>query len=188
MFTKIMFRSLALLVTLVIVTGCGTAPAATQAPVLVEPSQRPPEPTSTSVPPTEKPVEVSPTASLPTPTPVITEIVATSTEQFAGRWKWFIQGTPTFFTIKTDGTWDFTRADAAPGTVSEDGEFSFDGNIYTVTGDSDCPGVMGKYEAPRIVQHDGVNYKLSFKVIEDECAVRVKDYKKGFVWSETGAE
>ena len=184
---KMMFRSLVLLIALAILAGCGTAPA-TQAPVVIEATQPPSEPTSTTAPPTEPPVEASLTASLPTPTPVITEIVATSTDQFAGSWMWFIQGTPTTFTFNPDGKWVVRRSDAAPGTVSADGEFSFDGTVLTITGDPDCPRVVGKYEAPRIVQHDGVNHKITLKAIEDTCEARVKDFKKGFVWSENQAK
>lgn len=187
MYTKMLFRCLVLLATLVVIAGCGTAPA-TQAPVMVQATQRPAEPTPTMVPPTEQPVEASPTASLPTPTPVITEIMATSTDQFIGTWKLSIQGTPTYFIFKPDGTWVVRRSDAAPGTVSADGEFSFDGTVFTITGDPECPGVTGKYEAPQIVQYDGVNHKLSIKVIEDACEARVKDFKKGFLWSETQGE
>jgi hypothetical protein len=119
---------------------------------------------------------------------VITEIVATSIDQFAGSWKWFIQGTPTTFTFNPDGTWVVIRADAAPGTVSADGEYSFDGTLLTITGDPDCPGVVGKYEAPRIVQYDGANYKLTIKAMEDECEGRAKDFKRGLVWSDAQAE
>ena len=184
---KMTFRSLASIVVLTILAGCSTAPA-TQAPVVVEVTQPLPEPTVTMVPPTEPPVEASPTASLSTPTPVITEIVATSIDQFAGSWKWFIQGTPTTFTFNPDGTWVVIRADAAPGTVSADGEYSFDGTLLTITGDPDCPGVVGKYEAPRIVQYDGANYKLTIKAMEDECEGRAKDFKRGLVWSDAQAE
>jgi hypothetical protein len=184
MFTKIMFRCLMLLATLIVIAGCGTTPA-TKAPVAVEATQQPSQPTPTMLPPTEQPMQASATASLPTPTPVITEIVATSKEQFVGTWKWYIQGTPTFLTFKPDGTWEIRRADAAPGSLPAHGEYSFDGNVFTVTGDPDCPGVVGKYEAPQIIQYDGVNHSLSFKVREDTCEARVKDFKKGFAWSET---
>lgn len=110
------------------------------------------------------------------------EIVATSKEQFVGTWKWYIQGTATYLTFKPNGTWDVRRADGGSGAR---GEYSFDGNIFTITGDPDCPGVLGEYEAPQIMQYDGVNHSLSFKVIEDTCGPRVKDFRKGFAWSET---
>lgn len=184
MYRKMMFRYVVLLTILAVTAGCATEPAtANQGPVVAEDAQRPAEPTSTAIPPTEQSIEASATASVPTSTPVVTEIVATSTDQFAGSWKWFIRGTPTTLTFHKDGTWVVVRADAAPGTNSADGEFSFDGTVFTVTGDPDCPSVVGRYEAPRIEQYDGVNHKLSFKVIEDECEDRVKDFRKGFIWS-----
>ena len=188
MYRNMMLRFLVLLATLVVITGCSTTPVATQVPVNMESTQRPADPTPTMAPPTEKPLEASPTASLPTSTPVVTEIVATSTDQFAGSWKWFIRGTATTLTFNQDGTWVVIRADAAPGTVSADGDFSFDGTVFTVSGDPDCPSVVGRYEAPQIEQYDGVNHRLSFKVIEDECEDRVKDFRKGFVWSESQPE
>jgi hypothetical protein len=116
---------------------------------------------------------------------MIAEITANSTDQFIGTWKWFIQGTQTYLTFKSDGTWEIRRAVAASGSRPAHGEFSFDGKVFTVTGDPDCLGVVGKYEAPQIIQYDGINHSLSFKVIEDTCEVRVKDFKKGFGWSET---
>ncbi len=189
MYRKMMFRFLVLLATLIVTAGCGTAQAtATQAPVITEVTQRPADPTTTTVPPTEKPVEASPTAGLPTPTPVITEIAATSTDQFLGRWRWFVLGSAAFITFKPDGTWEMTVNGTAPGTPPAKGVFSFDGNIFTINGDPECPGVTGKYEAPQIVQYDGVNHTLSFKVIEDACEPRVKDFKKGFAWSESQAQ
>jgi hypothetical protein len=189
MYTKMMVRALVSLATLVVIASCGTAPAtAVQAPVMVQATQRPADSTPTAVPPTEKPIEASPTASLPTPTPVITKIVATSTEQFAGTWKWYIQGTPTYLTFKTDGTWEVRRADAPPGSRPTQGKFSFDGKLFTIEGDPDCPGVVGKYEAPLIIQYDGVNHGLHLKTIEDACEARVKDFKRGFSWSEIQPE
>ena len=184
MFRKLMIRSFALLASLLVIASCGTAPAtATQGPVALEATQQRSEPTPTTVPPTAIPVDASSTASLPTPTPVITKMAATSTEQFVGTWKWYIQGTATYLTFKPDGTWESMRSDAAPGARPFAGKFSFDGKVFTITGDPDCPGVVGKYEAPKIVQYDGVNHALSFKVIEDACEARVKDFKRGFAWS-----
>lgn len=186
MVRKMMFRSVILLTVLIVTAGCGSTPAtAVQAPVVAEATQRPAEPTPTTVPPTEQPVQASPTASLPTPTPVITEMAATSTDQFIGTWTWFILGSPAFLTFKSDGTWEMRVTGA---TSTSNGEFSFDGKIFTINGDPECPGVTGKYEAPQIVQYDGINHKLSAKVIEDACEARAKDFKKGFAWSETQAQ
>ncbi len=183
---KMMFRCFVFLTTLVIVAGCGTPPAtATQAPVVAEATQRPAKPTSTTVPPTEQPIQVSSTASLPTPTTVITEISATSTDQFIGTWTRFILGSPHFLTFKSDGTWEISEVGA---TSTLNGTFSFDGKVFTITGDPDCPGITGKYEAPQIEQYGGVNHRLSFKVIEDACEARVKDFKNGFAWRESQSQ
>ncbi len=178
-----------LLTVLVVIAGCSTAPAtANQAPVVAAATQRPVEQTSTTVPPTDPPVQASPTAGLPTPTPVIIEMAATSTDQFIGTWTSFVLGSAAFLTFKPDGTWEVTVNGTASGTSPAKGSFSFDGNTFTINGDPECPGVTGKYEAPQIEQYDGVNHRLSFKVIEDACEARVKDFKKGFAWSETQAQ
>lgn len=176
MYRKMMFRILVLLATHVVIAGCGTAPAtATQAPVVAKATQQP----------TDQPIQASPTAGLPTSTAVITEIVATSTDQFIGTWTSFVLGSQAFLTFKPDGTWEI-RVTGATSTAK--GDFSFDGKIFTINRDPECPGVTGKYEAPQIVQYDGINHKLSFKVIEDACEARVKDFKKGFAWSESQAK
>lgn len=66
MFTKIMFRCLMLLTTLIVIAGCGTAPA-TKAPLAAEATKQPFQSTHTILPPTKQLMQASATASLLTP-------------------------------------------------------------------------------------------------------------------------
>jgi hypothetical protein len=167
MFAKTAFRVLFVLAALAIFTGCSTPPVAAEPAVASSPTQPPP---------------ATPTVILPTSTPVISEFVATNAEQFTGSWKWSNLQANTFYILfKMDGSFEILRADAPTNSRPLIGTYSFDGHVFSV--EDDCQGgVQGKYEAPKITQRDGQNYKITFKVIEDPCEERIHDYQKGFIW------
>jgi len=165
MFTKTVFRILYLFIIATILMGCGTA-SATAEPIVITPTEQ---------------AIATPTLVLPTLTPIMTEIVATTAEQLAGSWKMSTpQGNTFYLLFKTDGSLEVTRADAPKNSKPEVGKFWFEGDVFYI--DDACDAGQGKYEAPHVIQRDGQNYKITFKVIEDSCEDRVRDLQKGFIW------
>ena len=158
--------------TIIVLTGCGTAPAVTE-----QPSATLTQPVPATAP------DIPPTVAVDTPTPVISEIMATSIEPMLGSWSiGTLQGDTLYLLFKSDGTYEGTRGDGLGPRYRA--KFWFDSSTFYVEGScgDDANVHQGKYEAPIITLRDGVNYIMKAQVIEDPCKERVHDFKKGYTW------
>ena len=116
------------------------------------------------------------TAIPPTATPVETEFVANKLEDISGMWSFSYMGNSYRIQFLANGT-----IRSGPSTEPKKylhGTFKFDGDVFRVDEPTCGPGV---YEA-HLIQRDGQNYKLYFKLIEDSCRDRVNEMKKGYQW------
>jgi hypothetical protein len=123
-------------------------------------------------------LSVAPTSTVPsvTATPVEVEFRADKIEDILGWWTFSSQGLIRRIHFLANGT--IRTGPLENPSQFLHGTFSFDGNIVRVDEPSCGPG---SYEA-YILQRDGQNYKLYFKVIEDPCLDRVREMTRGYMW------
>lgn len=124
MSTKFRFPLFSLLISIAILTGCGTAPAVTKQ-VAVTATQPLPA-TATQIPST---------AAVDTPTVVVTEKVATSIEPMLGSWSTTTPQGDTLYTLfKSDGTYEGTQANGPKNGVPYRAKFWMDNGVLYVEG------------------------------------------------------
>lgn len=70
--------------------------------------------------------------------------------------------------IKTDGSFDFILLQDVPGHTNTSGEFTLDGDVFTVGSDKDC-------NSDGVYKYTVTNKELTFVVVQDACAPRVLD-------------
>lgn len=158
--------------TLVVVflAGCGSAPAQPTVTVV------PPQPTATQT-------LIPPTFTAVPPTPVETDFIATKPEDIAGEWRFSVFATPWHMDFRTDGSNYSNRVETKDKPLGA--KFWFEGTVFYFEDIGCSPDAKqvtrGTYEA-HVVQRDGKNYKLYFKLINDSCKERANMMKKGFMW------
>jgi len=121
---------------------------------------------------------IAPTSTIipGTVTPVVTEFIASNPEDISGWWWQSNQGRVFRIRFLANGT-------IRTGPVENPNQFlhgtyKFEGKVVHVDEPSCGPGT---YEA-HIIQHDGQNFKLYFKVIEDPCRDRYNEMTRGYYW------
>ena len=135
-------------------------------------SAAPVTPTVAAVPSVTLTVTVAPATS----TPVETEFRASKVEDILGWWKFSNQGAIWKIHFLANGT--IRSGPLENPSQFLHGTFWFDGTVVRVDEPSCGPG---SYEA-YIIQRDGENYRLYFKVVEDPCVDRVREMTRGYKW------
>jgi hypothetical protein len=197
MFTKNFYWTVCVLALLAILTGCSPKPSVPMAAS----AQQADQPAATALPsaaPTSismKPTATATQVAAPTSTPiqataasnpaveqatkpaVVTEFIAKKPEDIAGTWYASYLTEPWHTQYNTDGTYLDLKSTGSGWEQRLRGQFWFEGSVFhTKNGLCEQEGL---YEV-HIVQHDGQNYEISFKLIQDACKDRAP--MRSMIW------